>query len=169
MAAPEPQLTRPRREGGLPPRKPAWAAAVALAALAAGCGAIAPQRPELPPDGRMAVPAAVQRDVHVRVHDLARICRRRGPNRAALARTTATFIRYFERYPSQRFRMQIDDEQGSTLSALLVLRHALRRCSQPLAARVDEVLPADIRRGLSPLRAGRRPEDWLINVPHAVW
>lgn len=97
------------------------------------------------------MPLAVQRDVHARLHELARTCRPKAADKAALGRTTTAFTRYYKRYPSRRFRMQIDDEQGTTLSALLVLRHALRRCSPRLARQVDETLPADITKGLPAL------------------
>lgn len=129
------------------------AAALALATLVTGCGATAgaPERTAPPSDPRVPVPIAVQRDVHAMLHRLSRVCGRRRADTEALERTTRAFTRYYRRYPSRRFRLQIDDESGTMLSAILVLRAALARCSPGRAREVDKLLPARIRRALRPL------------------
>lgn len=47
--------------------------------------------------------------------------------------------------------MRIDDERGTMLSAILVVRLELSRCSPRHAARIDAVLPSKVRAGLAPL------------------
>jgi hypothetical protein len=119
--------------------------------LVAGCGGTDDRESEgPPPDSSQPIPPRVQRDVHASLHRLPAICSRQVDSRA-LERTTRAFIHYYERYPSHRFRLQVDDERGSMLSAILVLRYELSRCSPRWAKRVDEVLPPRVRRALRPL------------------
>lgn len=47
--------------------------------------------------------------------------------------------------------MKIDDERGTMLSAILVIRYELSKCSPRHAAEIDPVLPAKVRAGLTPL------------------
>jgi hypothetical protein len=101
------------------------------------------------------VPAAVERQVHRTLHRLPRICTRRRADTAALERITRSFVVWFRRYPANRYEMQIDDERGTMLSAILVLRHELAKCSPRHAAEIDPVLPQSIRASLTPLRAPR--------------
>lgn len=88
--------------------------------------------------------------MHKTLHDLPRLCRPGRPDTRALTRATLALVRYYKRFPSRRCRLQIDDESGSMLSALLVLRDELTGCSARLTKTVDEVLPTDIRRALGP-------------------
>ena len=67
-----------------------------------------------------------------------------------MAETALVFLRYHRRYPPERYRMQIDDEAGTTFSALLVVRDRLRRCSPRWTRAIDRVLPARVRRALRP-------------------
>lgn len=73
-----------------------------------------------------------------------------------VAATTTRFLALYRRYPADRYRMKIDDEWGSMLSAILVLRDELSRCSPHQASRVDTVLPEKVRRALRPLPAPSR-------------
>ena len=102
------------------------------------------------------VPPGVQRYVHATFHRLDSICARGRANEPALERVVARFVSLYRRYPSDRFRMKIDDETGSTLSTILVLRNELLWCSPRTAAPIDAVLPSRIRRALRPLRGDRR-------------
>jgi hypothetical protein len=98
------------------------------------------------------MPAGTQRDVHEVFHRLPRSCGRDRADEPMLERTTARFIGLYRRYPADRFRLTVDDESGSMLSVLLVLRAELAACSPDDAATIDRVLPVQIRRGLPPLR-----------------
>lgn len=145
----------------MPPRSRVTTIAL-LAAFPTACGTSSPA-----PDGgghterrdpRARVPGDVQHTVHTALHALPRLCRGRRPNSRALDRTTLIFIRYYKRYPSRRFRLQIDDESGTMLSAVLVLRQELSRCSPRLTVKVDTVLPADVRQALpAPGKATKPP------------
>ena len=90
--------------------------------------------------------------MHQTFHRLDRFCSRRRADERVLDRTTDEFIRLYRRYPAARYGMKIDDEAGTMLSAILVLRYELARCSPEHAAAVDRVLPPSIRRGLTPPR-----------------
>ena len=128
-------------------------AAVAVLGAAAGCGGASDRggRAVAPADNRTAVPGAVQNYVHQTFHRLPRWCARGRADDARLDATTTTFIAMYRRFPGDRFRMKIDDESGSMLSAILVLRDELARCSPRHAARIDPVLPPTVRRALRPL------------------
>lgn len=102
------------------------------------------------------MPAADVRFVHQTFHRLPRFCRPARADRQRLSAVTARFVQLYRRYPADRYGMQIDDEAGTMLSAILVLRDELSRCSPPHAARIDPVLPAEVRRALRPLPPGVR-------------
>jgi hypothetical protein len=141
VAAAQPEL---KRWAGF-----AFAALMALTVFACGDG-------ERSSRGRpVRVPAAVEQQVHRALHRLPRICTRRRVDSAALARITSSFVVWYRRYPADRYEMRIDDERGTMLSAILVLRHELARCSPRYAAEIDPVLPENIRASLTPLPAGR--------------
>jgi hypothetical protein len=137
------------------PQLAAAAAVVVVAVLAAACGGAdtAREAPQ-PPSDRPAtpVPRSAARYVHEEFHRLPRWCARGRTDRRRLDNTTARFLDLYRRYPAERFRMTIDDESGTMLSAILVLRAALYRCSPRHAALVDSVLPRRVRRALPPLR-----------------
>ena len=104
------------------------------------------------------VPITVQRQVHGVYHRLGRHCNRRETHGTELDRITSDFVRWYRAYPAARYALQIDDESGTMLSAILVLRYELSRCSPRHAARIDAVLPARMLPGLRPLPRGiRRP------------
>ena len=125
--------------------------AAALSVLATACGSSDPASAprEVRADTRIEIPDPVQRDIHDRLHELRRICGR-NVRRAAVARTARAFLRYHRTYPAKRYRMQIDDEAGTTFSALLVVRDRLRRCSPRWTRAIDAVLPVRVRQALRP-------------------
>lgn len=137
--------------------------AAGLVALSAGglggCGRTARETPRARPPatepaGR--VPAYVERGVHRTFHRLGRVCDRSGAGRRrSLDAVTADFIRWYGAYPADRYALRVDDEPGTMLSAILVLRLELSRCSPGHAARIDAVLPRRIARGLRPLPRAR--------------
>lgn len=97
------------------------------------------------------VPASVSQQVHRTFHRFERYCSRRGVDARTLDRTTSDFITWYRAYPPDQYALQIDDEPGTMLSAILVLRYELSRCSPRHAAQIDAVLPREIVRGLRPL------------------
>ena len=125
-------------------------AAAALSLLAVACGSSEPSSAPPPTHaGKVEIPAGVQRDIHSRLHELPRICGRR-LRRTAVARTARAFLRYQRRYPADRYWLRVDDETGTTFSALLVVRDRLRRCSPRWTEAIDATLPARVRRALRP-------------------
>ena len=134
----------------------AAAAAIAVLAVAAvSCGGSGARTATQA--GRIeAVAGDVERYVHRTFHQLPRSCARGRADRRRLDATTAKFIELYRRYPYTRFGMRIDDEDATMLSAILVLRDELSRCSIRHAALVDEVLPPSVRRALRPLQAAGR-------------
>lgn len=152
MAAAEPKL---RRASALRALASPALAAVAVAVAAMGCDA-EPRDLSRPPAGpRTTVPADTQRYIHETFHRLPRSCNRRRADRTVLDAMPGRFIRLYRRYPAERFRMTIDDESGTMLSAMLVLRNELATCSPRHAALIDPVLPPSVRRALRPLPTRR--------------
>jgi hypothetical protein len=144
VGAAEPQLIR-------------WSVA-ALAAFAigvlSGCGQPSESTTRSPAgsaEPTRRVPAEVERQVHQTFHRLNRYCSRRARNVRALDKATRAFIGWYRAYPAKRFAVHIDDEPGTMLSAILVLRYELSRCSPKHAARIDAVLPQKVLPGLRPL------------------
>lgn len=134
------------------------AVAAVVAATAAGCGGASDSgaRRATPADRLASVPGDVERYVHETFHRLPRSCARGRADRRRLDATTAKFIKLYRRYPYDRFGMTIDDESGTMLSASLVLRDELSRCSPRHAAAIDPILPASVRRALRPLNTTGR-------------
>ena len=146
MAAAEPQLTRAAALTAL---------TVAISALATACGdADTPATSPPPAAGQRAVPADAARFVHQTFHRLPEFCGRGRTDNGRLDATTARFTELYRRYPADRYRMKIDDESGTMLSAILVLRDELSRCSPQHAARIDPILPPRVRDALRPLPRG---------------
>ena len=131
---------------------------VVVAAMAAGCGGTSDSgaTPPIPADRRASVPGDVERFVHETFHGLSRRCAPGRADRPRLDVTTAKFVELYRRYPYDRFRMTIDDESGTMLSAILVLRDELSRCSPRHASAIDPVIPASVRRALRPLSNANR-------------
>lgn len=133
----------------------ALAASIIIAAAAAGgCGGASEfgGRAAAPADHGAPVPRDVEDYIHETFHRLPSSCARGGADSARLDATTAEFIALYRRF-GDRSRMTIDDESGSMLSAILVLRDELSRCSPRHAARIDPLLPPSVRRALRPLRS----------------
>lgn len=124
-------------------------AVAGLCLFAVACSSSDPSSapPGTQADVRTEIPAHVQRDIHSRLHDLRRICGR-DVRPGAVGRTARVFLRYRRRYPPDRFRLRIDDEGGTTFSALLVVRDRLRRCSPRWTRAIDATLPVRLRRAL---------------------
>ena len=146
MAAAKPQLSP------LAARSAVTLVAMAAAACGAGTSAEAPRPPA---ERRAALPPEVARYVHGTFHRFPRFCARGRTDRGRLDEVTGRFVELYRRYPSDRFEMTIDGESGTMLSAILVLRDELSRCSPGHAARIDPALPPRIRRALRPLPAAR--------------
>ena len=145
MAAAKPQLKRTAALAAL---------TVAVAVLTAACGDADTPAKSPPAARQRAIPPDATRFVHRTFHRLPRFCGRRRTDRGRLDATTTRFLALYRRYPADRFRMRIDDESGTMLAAILVLRHELSSCSPQHAARIDPVLPERIRRALRPLPGG---------------
>jgi hypothetical protein len=146
VAAAQPQLTRAAA---------LTAITVAMSALATACGdADTPAKSPPPAAEQRAVPADATRFVHQTFHRLPGFCGRGRTARSRLDVTTTQFVELYRRYPAERFRMRIDDESGTMLSAILVLRDELSRCSPRHAARIDPILPPRVRDALRPLPRG---------------
>lgn len=149
----------PARQDGIPngpPGAPAITGGrmyilLAIAGIvAAGCGSGSPppdQGEAQAPHRRAAVPGGVEREVHARLHALPRDCNRGRAGKESLRQTTRSFIRYYRQYPSGRYRLQIDGESGTMLSALLVVREELLTCAPALAREITAVLPRNLQRG----------------------
>ena len=151
MAATKPQLTaRPGR-----PRPAALVAALA-ALVVAGCGsdAPAPARPSPAADRPSTMPRSAVDYVHRTFHRLPRSCGPQRTDRRQLDLTTSRFLDLYRRFPPRLFDLKIDDEPGTMLSVLLILRDELSRCSPRHAARIDPALPDRVRRALRPLPTG---------------
>jgi len=74
-----------------------------------------------------------------------------------LDRITRRFVALYRRYPRERYELAFDGESGTMLSVILVLRNELATCSPRHAARIDAVIPRELRRALRPLpRTGAR-------------
>lgn len=81
---------------------------------------------------------------HRALHDLGRACRRppdRDPER--VLRSLDTIERFARLNRDARF--PIDDEVGTTLSLLVVVRNELASCAPGLLSRVDALIPSEYR------------------------
>lgn len=97
------------------------------------------------------LPAVEVQQAHDALHDLGIWCTAQigARGRSQLDSDVDVILGFARRNPDVRF--PIDDETGGTLSLLLVARHSLRTCHPAAAARIDQVLPPDVREGLTPL------------------
>ena len=145
MAAAKPQLTRAAALTAL---------TVAISALATACGGAVNGAKAPAPGDQRAVSPDDARFVHQTFHRLPEFCGRGRTDRDRLDRTTTRFLELSRRYPADRYRIRIDDESGTMLSAILVLRHELSICSPRHAARIDPILPPRVRDALRPLPHG---------------
>ena len=85
------------------------------------------------------------RKVHRALHAIGTICESRETRgRTALVqRHVDTILDFARRYPSVSF--PIDDETGSTVSLLIVVRDGVRTCAPTLTSKVNAALPEQYR------------------------
>lgn len=90
-------------------------------------------------------PKSAARRVHRALHAIGRICKPGDTvNRTAQVRPhVQTVLDFALQYGEVSF--SIDDEQGTTVSALVVVRFSVRTCSPTLAERANQALPAAYR------------------------
>lgn len=91
------------------------------------------------------LPAQVT-ELHKALQDLDTACSRGRPGattQQAVERDTEVVVEFAKRYPNAVF--PLDEETGRTLSVLLVARYTLRQCAPQLVARIDALLPSDLR------------------------
>ncbi|GAB4079371.1 hypothetical protein GCU67_15025 [Modestobacter muralis] len=152
-------MTRPDSDGRGRPRRTivvaaAWIlpllAVVSLTARAA-IDLVGQQRQDGPPatlfDPRpgptySSVPAGDADQVHDALHRVGETCAQAPETRApdSPARDVDVIIDFARRHPDGQF--DIDDEQGTALSLLLVVREELQSCDPALVPRVDALIPS---------------------------
>lgn len=127
----------------------AWGVAAALKGEPAPAGRVAavqggtaestlPKPTQFPP--RVRVEAA-----HHALHAMGRACKQPIATRdpASVARPVEVMEQFAQDYPNGGFT--IDDEPGTTMSLLVVLRYELQNCDPSLVPGVDELLPERFR------------------------
>lgn len=114
--------------------------------------ALSPDHPSLPlmtesprstaPLRDQAAPTAATTRVHQALHALGRICKPNDTtNQTSQARRpVAVILDFARRYPKTTFH--IDDETGTAISLLIVVRQSLRSCAPSLMSRVNRALPS---------------------------
>lgn len=97
------------------------------------------------PEPAQSAPAGRVDEVHRALHAMGRACRTASADRGVdeVRRPVAAMLRFARDYPDAGFR--VDDESGSTLSLLVVLRNEVQTCDPTLVLAVDELLPAEFR------------------------
>lgn len=90
-------------------------------------------------------PRARVEEAHRALHAMGRACETPGSTRdpAAVARPVEVMERFARDFPDGGFT--IDDEPGSTLSLLVVLRYELQTCDPSLVVSVERLLPPRYR------------------------
>lgn len=96
------------------------------------------------------VPDGDVSQVHAALHGLGETCAEDAVSRSqdAVDRDVSAVLDFARRHPDGRF--QIDDENGSSLSLLLVLQDELSTCAPSLLPRVQELIPPQLRRAPGP-------------------
>jgi hypothetical protein len=91
-------------------------------------------------------PGGEVREVHRALHGLGDRCAQPESTRSqpAVGRHVAVMLDFARRHPDAQF--EIDDENGTSLSLLLVLQDELRECAPALLPGVLDLLPPDLRR-----------------------
>ena len=92
-----------------------------------------------------AVPNTQVRPVHQALHALDRTCRRpvSGRQGQQLRSTLQPLLRFARQHPNAGF--SIDDETGTTMSLLIVIRAELISCAPQYLPRVEALLPEEFR------------------------
>ena len=84
------------------------------------------------------------RNVHRALHRIGDECSDPGPGtEAVVAQEASVILDFARRHPDARF--EIDDESGTPLALLLVLRDELPACAPALVPRVEDLLPGGLR------------------------
>ncbi len=101
--------------------------------------------PSLLPEPTQTPPAGRVEAVHRSLHATGRACRIASADRepGAVRRPVTVMLQFARDYPGAGFR--IDDESGSTLSLLVVLRYDLGTCHPALVPAVEALLPEELR------------------------
>lgn len=88
--------------------------------------------------------------VHTALHGLGEACSVETPSRSleTVERHLSTLLAFARRYPDGAF--EIDDEDATSLSLLLVLQDELRSCAPSQIPRVQALLPHRFRASESP-------------------
>lgn len=90
------------------------------------------------------VPPREVRDMHRALHGLGDACAETGVDQSAVEAQVSALLAFARRHPDGRFA--IDDENGTSLSLLLVVQDELRTCAPDLLPRVQDLLPDEMRR-----------------------
>ena len=101
--------------------------------------------------GRVRLPQATEslateqaEPVHRALHALGSACRRDPDGRRQdVLRTLDVITTFVARHPTARF--PVDDESGTTLALLFVVRDELRTCAPTLVNDIDRLIPAEYR------------------------
>jgi hypothetical protein len=90
-------------------------------------------------------PEEQAQNVHRALHAIGTICESRAPRgrTARVRRHVDTILDFARRYPSVSF--PIDDETGTTVSLLIVVRDGVRTCAPSLTGKVNAALPEQYR------------------------
>ena len=81
---------------------------------------------------------------HRALHSLGRACRRKpAPRRQGVEQPLRAIVRFVARHPSAQF--PVDDEAGSTLTLLFVVRDELLTCAPSLVGGIDRLIPEPYR------------------------
>jgi hypothetical protein len=83
-------------------------------------------------------------DAHTALHRIGAACGERPDLTGDISAEVTEILTFAERYPTGRF--PIDDQTGTSLSLLLVVREALRDCDPRQADRVNGALPETFQR-----------------------
>ena len=99
---------------------------------------VLPEPTQFPPRARV-------EQVHRALHTMGRACKQSEATREpdAVRRPVAVMEEFARDYPTGGFR--IDDEPGSTLSLLVVLRSELQACEPSLLPSVEALIPDEYR------------------------
>ena len=115
-----------------------WAAMSPPADIRDAAGSLPPS-----PEPLSSAPAAEIQAAHDALHHIGTECAAPGDSGPDVASDVTTITEFATRYPVGRF--PIDDESGTSVSLLLVTRQALEDCAPAEAARVNALLPSELR------------------------
>ena len=101
--------------------------------------------PSVLPEPTQSPPQARVDQAHRALHAMARACKQPVPTRDpdAVRQAVATMVKFARDFPRGGFT--IDDESGSTLALLIVLRSELQDCEPSLVPSVEGLIPEEYR------------------------